>query len=75
MPLMIEPAPELALVGTYSEPGVDWRDQTRLATAAAEGTVAPARKTPSEAAISGRVAAIVLVVLFILTAVVVWIAA
>lgn len=71
----LRPAPDLTLVGTYSEPGADWSDRTRLTSAAAEGTAAPARKELSKAAISGRVAAIVLLVLFVLTAVVVWIAA
>lgn len=71
----LRPAPELTLVGTYSEPGIDWSDKTRLTTTSAEGTAAPARTKPSDAAMSGRVAMIALLVLFLLTALVVWIAA
>lgn len=71
----LDPAPELTLVGTYSEPGVDWSEQARLRSAATQGTAAPARKRTSDAAMSGRIAAIALLVMFLLTALVVWIAA
>lgn len=71
----VRPAPDLTLVGTYSEPGVDWSDRSRLTTAGAEGTVAPAETKPSDAAMSGRIAMIALLVMFLLTALVIWIAA
>jgi hypothetical protein len=77
----LDPAPELTLVGTYTERGVDWSEKTKLSSAASEFTAPPedatasaAKKKPSDAAMSGRIALIALLVLFALTAVVVWIA-
>lgn len=71
----LNPAPELTLIGTYAEPGVDWSEQTRLTSAASRETAAPARKPRSEAAMSGRVALVALLVMFVLTGIVIWIAA
>ena len=47
----------------------------RLPDASATGSVAPAKAPPSDAAMSGRVAMIALLVIFALTAVVIWVAA
>ncbi len=71
----LKPAPELSLVGTYSEPGVDWTDRIDLKSDSAKRSAAPTRKPASDAAMSGRVAMIALLVMFLLTAVVIWIAA
>lgn len=72
----LTPTADLTLIGTYSEPGADWSDRRRLESPSARATGAPAaRKAPSDAAMSGRIATIVLLVLFGLTAVMVWISA
>ncbi len=70
----LKPAPQLTLIGTYAEPGVDWSDKTTLTSDAAT-TPAKSRKTPSDAAMSGRIAMIALLVIFALTFMLVWIAA
>jgi hypothetical protein len=70
----LTPSAELTHIGTYAEPGVDWSATEKLVSKAATGTTAPARKKPSDAAMSGRVATLVLLVLFALVAVMVWVA-
>ena len=70
----LKPKPELTLIGAYSEPGVDWSETKALSSDAAIGTVYPARKKPSDAAMSGRIATLALLVLFALTGLMVWVA-
>lgn len=70
----IQPKPPLRWVGTFVEdrPPVTFEP---LASEAAQGDVAPETKPrPSDAAMSGRVAMVALLVIFALTAVVVWVA-
>jgi hypothetical protein len=69
----LKPSPELTLIATLSQPGTDWSEGQRLTSkAATEAPSAPAKR-PSDAAMSGRVATVTLLVLFALTAVMVWI--
>ena len=73
----LTPAPELTLIGTSPQEGVDWRDDVDLSTPSAlpyQDTGAPARKRPSDAAMSGRVATAALLVLFALVGLMVWVA-
>jgi len=73
----LTPARELTLIGTYPQEGVDWRDDVDLSTPSAlpyQDTNAPARKRPSDAAMSGRVATVALLVLFALVGLMVWVA-
>jgi hypothetical protein len=65
---------DLTPIAQFSKPKVDWSDAEPLHSEAAQGSVAPAKKTPSDAAMSGRIAMIALLVLFALTALMVWVA-
>ncbi|MFD1509462.1 hypothetical protein [Lacimonas salitolerans] len=72
----LTPRGPLRWVGTYAEPRAT-TDFTPLRSQAAQDTAdaqAPRKPPPSDAAMSGRVATIVLLVLFALVAVMVWIA-
>lgn len=71
--MVLRPKPALTLIGTYREPGVDWTEDRALESAAATEP-AELPKRPSDAAMMGRVATVVLVLLFALTALMVWIA-
>lgn len=66
--------PGLTLIAKFSSPKVDWSDAETLQSDAAQGSVAPGKAPPSDAAMSGRVAMVALLVLFALVAVMVWIA-
>ena len=70
----LNPAKALTLIGTYSEPGVDWTDTQTLTSDAAMGETTPVKKRPSDAAMSGRIAMAALLVIFALTGLMVWIA-
>ncbi len=73
--LVLAPQSPLRWIGTYPEENAPVQFEP-LPDEAAKGTVAPTTKPrPSDAAMSGRVATVVLLVLFALTAVLVWIAA
>lgn len=69
------PRPPLRLIGHYTET-ITLRLPEPLAAATAKGTLdgPPARKTPSDAAMMGRVAMVALLVIFALTGVVIWVA-
>lgn len=69
----LRPAPQLTLIATYSEPGTDWSASKPL-TSTSAARQATDKKQPSDAAMAGRVATIALLVLFALTAVVIWVA-
>ena len=72
----LTPAPALTLIGTYPQEGVDWSDQVDLSTTSAlpyQEDAAPARKKPSDAAMSGRIATAALLVLFALVGLMVWV--
>lgn len=70
----LTPLKSLTLIGTYAEMGADWTPTQVLESDAAYGAVSPAKSGPSDAAMSGRVASLVLLVIFALTALVVWVA-
>ncbi len=70
----LSPSRALTLIGSYSEPGVDWSSTQTLTSESATGSAAPARKTPSDAAMSGRIATLVLLFLFALVGVMIWVA-
>ncbi|WP_198571743.1 hypothetical protein [Pelagovum pacificum] len=61
----LEVGPPLRWIGTYSEPTVI-APMEKLRADAAEGTLDETRKPPSDAAIGGRIAVLVLLVLFAL---------
>lgn len=69
----LSPAPQLTLIATYTQPDVDWSTSQPL-TSQAAAPQAVEVKRPSDAAMMGRVATIALLVMFALTAVVVWVA-
>ncbi len=69
----LAPRTPLRWIGTFAEPAAQ-SDFTPLKSAAAQGTTTGG-KPPSDAAMSGRVAAIALLVMFLLVGLVVWIAA
>lgn len=70
--MTLDPAPELTLIATYEEPGVDWTSDVALT---AKSASKPAvKQKPSDAAMMGRVATIALLVMFALTGLVIWIA-
>lgn len=71
----LTPAPELTLIGAYAEPGVDWTPGAPLASKAATDPGPPAKPHPSDAAMSGRIASLALLVIFALTALLIWVAA
>jgi len=66
----LTPASTLTLIGTYSETGTDWRATETIDTDSAKPYSAPpetTKKRPSDAAMSGRVATLVLIVLALFT--------
>lgn len=72
----LTPAPELTLIGTYPQEGIDWSGNVDLGTPSAlpyQDNAAPARKRPSDAAMSGRIATVALLVLFALVGLMVWV--
>lgn len=74
--VMLAPKAPLRWIGTYREQTAPVRFE-QLPGGAAEVEAAPeppAEKRPSDAAMSGRVATVALIVIFALTAIVVWIA-
>lgn len=74
-PVTLAPHSALTLIGTYAEPGTDWTATETLTSDAAKGAAAPAKpKKPSDAAMSGRIASLALLVLFLLTALMIWVA-
>ena len=67
--------PELTLIATYGNTGPDWHSRETIETTSAEPASGTTRKTPSDAAMSGRIATYVLLFLFIFTGLFVWLAA
>lgn len=73
----LNPIPALTLIGTYGATGVDWRCTETVTSQAAKPYTAPpetVKKRPSDAAMSGRVATIVLILLGLFTWAMIWIA-
>ncbi|MFL4470256.1 hypothetical protein ACERZ8_10355 [Tateyamaria armeniaca] len=72
----LAPASALTLIGTYGAEGVDWRATKNVTSDAAKPYSAPqaeGKKRPSDAAMSGRVATVVLILLGLLVWLMVWI--
>ncbi|WP_370400528.1 hypothetical protein [Sulfitobacter sp. JB4-11] len=74
----LTPQPELTLIGTYPQHGVDTTSKVDLETPAAlpqdvAPEAPPARKRPSDAAMSGRIATLALLVAFAVVALMIWI--
>ena len=72
----LAPAPALRLIGTYGEAQTDWRATQTVTSDAAKPFTSPpqpVKKRPSDAAMSGRVATVALIVLGLLTWLVIWI--
>lgn len=70
----LDPSYPLTLIGRYTE-ALDFSVRTAPETDSATGVVAdPPRKAPSNAAMSGRVATIALLVMFALVGLMIWIA-
>lgn len=65
---------ELTLIGTYREPSAPVRFEPLPGAGTGDSPPATARKPVSNAAMSGRIATAALVLLFVLTALVVWMA-
>lgn len=75
--MTLTPAPALTLIGTYGETPIDYRATETVTSEAAKPFTAPpetVKKRPSDAAMSGRVATVALIVMFALTGIVIWIA-
>ena len=73
----LTPDPQLTLIGTYRQEGVDWSAPLDLSTPSAlphTGPVRPVRPRPSDAAMSGRIAMAALVVAFLLVGLMIWVA-
>ena len=73
----LRPTPALTLIGTYGATGVDWRATETVTSEAAKPYSAPqdtGKKRPSDAAMSGRVATVVLVALGLFTWLIIWLA-
>ncbi|WP_299587926.1 hypothetical protein [uncultured Tateyamaria sp.] len=73
----LAPAPALTLIGTYGTPGTNWQATETITSEAAKPYSAPpetVKKRPSDAAMSGRIAMIVLIGLALFTWLFIWIA-
>lgn len=76
-PATLEPAPGVTLIGCYPTKETDWTPREAVASESAKPFTAPSstvRKPQSDAAMSGRIAAVTLLVLALLTWLVVWVA-
>lgn len=75
--MALSPQAALTLIGTYHEARPDWRATETVTSEAAKPFTAPpetVKKKPSDAAMSGRIATLALIVMFALTGLVIWIA-
>lgn len=73
----LAPIPPLTLIGTYGMPSVDWRATEIVTSEAAKPFTSPPatiKKRPSDAAMSGRIATVVLILLGLFTWAMIWIA-
>ncbi|MEP0960634.1 MAG: hypothetical protein ABJQ70_21595 [Roseobacter sp.] len=74
----ITPLAELTLIGTYPQDGTDWSTPVDLSTPSAHPTPenapkTPVRKRPSDAAMSGRIATVALLVAFAVVGLMFWV--
>lgn len=75
----LNPSAQLTLVGTYPQTGTDWSAPLDLSTPSAlprgpEASEPEDEKRPSDAAMSGRIATVALLVMFLLVGLMVWVA-
>lgn len=73
----LRPVAMLTLIGTYGSPTPDWRAKEKVEAETAKPFTAPpetVKKRPSDAAMSGRIAMLVLILLGLFTYVFIWIA-
>jgi hypothetical protein len=71
----LEARPDLTLIGRYHTQGPDWSATAPLTSpSAAPYTGPPAKKRPSDAAMSGRIATYALLFIFLFTGAFIWIA-
>ncbi len=72
----LSPSNQLTLIGTYAQDGTDWRETVDLSTPSAQpqqvDTPAP-KKRPSDAAMSGRIAMLALLVAFFVVGLMLWV--
>ena len=76
-PATLNPVPALTQIGTYGATRTDWRATETVEAEAAKPYSAPpdpVKKRPSDAAMSGRIATLVLVLLALFTWLFIWIA-
>ncbi|MEM9578502.1 MAG: hypothetical protein AAF999_16000 [Pseudomonadota bacterium] len=74
----LAPSSQLTLIGTYAEEGTDWSAPVDLSTPSALPQQPPpeepaAKKRPSDAAMSGRIAMVALLVAFFVVALMFWV--
>ncbi|WP_282062823.1 hypothetical protein [Roseobacter litoralis] len=74
----ITPAPELTLIGSYPQEGADWTGGVDLRTPSAAPNqdppeYPPVKKRPSDAAMSGRIATVALLVAFGVVGLMLWV--
>lgn len=74
----LNPSAQLTLVGTYAQEGIDWDDPIDLSTPSAlpqktEHPEPAPQKGPSDAAMSGRIAMLALLVAFFVVALMFWV--
>lgn len=74
--LDLTPARELTLIGTYPQDGIDWSNRIDLTTPSAkpQGDPSGSTKKPSDAAMSGRIATLALLVAFGVVGLMIWVA-
>jgi len=72
----LTPAPALTLIGTYPQDGIDWSNRIDLSTPSAQpsGDWTAASKKRSDAAMSGRIATLALLVAFGVVGLMIWVA-
>ena len=75
--MTLSPQPALTLIGTYPQQGIDTTSRIDLETPSAQPQPAtpepPAKKRPSDAAMSGRIAMVALLVAFGVVALMLWV--
>lgn len=72
----ITPESALTLIGTYAQEGTDWTNVIDIETASAVPQAAPApelKRPPSDAAMSGRIAMLALLVAFAVVGLMLWV--
>ncbi|MFK7746449.1 MAG: hypothetical protein AB8B47_15450 [Roseobacter sp.] len=73
--MTLSTGPEVTLIGTYTQDSTDWSAPVDLSTPSAQpySGAAPQKKRPSDAAMSGRIAMLALLVAFFVVGLMVWV--